>query len=49
MGNLRSAVDDLAADDLQAMPTSEVMDRLRDGLVRDAAVTRVAEGLVLPT
>jgi Domain of unknown function (DUF222) len=30
MGELRSALDDLAADDLQAMPTAEVMDRLRE-------------------
>src|SRR3954468_20135872 len=30
MGELRSALDDLAADDLQAMPTPEVMDRLRE-------------------
>jgi hypothetical protein len=29
MSELRSAVDDLAADDLNAMPTAEVMDRLR--------------------
>src|SRR3954469_6431652 len=33
MGELRSALDDLAADDLQAMPTPEVMDRLRELLV----------------
>jgi hypothetical protein len=30
MGELRSAVDDLAADDLSTMPTPEVMDRLRE-------------------
>jgi hypothetical protein len=30
MSELRSAVDELAADDLTAMPTSEVLDRLRE-------------------
>jgi hypothetical protein len=30
VSELRSAVDDLAADDLQAMPTAELMDRLRE-------------------
>src|ERR1700709_1310381 len=30
MGELRSAVDNLAADDLNALPTSSVMDRLRE-------------------